>query len=54
MEEIKRNTGLRLPALPKMRRSPLLLNAAVFTALGVGGYLALQLAGLVFRALGVD
>ena len=54
MEEIKRNTGLRLPALPKMHRSPLLRDAAVFTALGVGGYLALQLAGLGFRALGVD
>ena len=54
MEELKRNAALRLPALPKMRRTPLLADAAAFAALGVGGYLALQLAGLVLRALGVD
>ena len=54
MEEIRKNVALRLPALPKLRRTPLLADAAAFAALCGGGYLALQLLGLVFRVLGVD
>ena len=53
MEELKRQALLRVPALPKLRRNPLLQDAAAFALLGVGGYLAVRLADLVFRALGV-
>lgn len=53
MEAIRKLTALRLPALPKRKRTPLLADAAVFAALAGGGYAALQLMGLLFRALGV-
>ena len=53
MDEIKSKAALRLPPLPKPRRTPLLDGAAAFAVLGVGGYAALRLADLLFRALGV-
>ena len=53
MEELKRQAALRLPALPKLRKTPLLTDAAAFAVLGAGGYLILRLADLLFRALGV-
>ncbi len=54
MEEIRRKTAFRVPTLPKLRRTPMLENAAAFAALGLGGYGALRLMDLLFRALGVD
>ena len=54
MEEIRKSAALRLPALPKLQRTPLLEDAAAFVILGGGGYLALRLMGLVFRVLGVE
>ena len=54
MEELKRSAALRLPALPKLKRTSMLEDAVAFAVLGGGGYLALRLAGLIFRALGVD
>ena len=54
MEEIRRNVAVpRLNMLPKRKRTPLLTDAVAFAALGVGGWLTLELAGLVLRALGV-
>ena len=54
MEEIRKTAALRMPALPKVKRTPLLTDAIAFAALGGGGYLALRLMGLVFRLCGVD
>ena len=53
MEEIRKRTALRLPVLPKPRRTPLLEDAAAFAVLAVGGYGALRLMDLLFRVLGV-
>ena len=52
MEEIRKRIALRLPALPKPRRTPLLEDAAAFAILAVGGYGALRLMDLLFRVLG--
>ncbi len=54
MEDIKKIFVLRLPALPRLRRTPLLEDAAAFVLLGGGGYAALRLMGLLFRLCGVD
>lgn len=54
MEEIRKLFSVRLPVLPKMRRSPLLEDAFAFAVLGGGGYLALRMMGLLFHVLGVD
>ncbi len=53
MEEIRSKHAVRLSALPKPRRTPLLENAAALAVLTVGGYAALRLMDLLFRALGV-
>ena len=53
MEEIKKACAFRVFLLPKLRRSPLLADAAAFAALAVGGYGALRLMDLLVRALGV-
>lgn len=53
MEEIRKDIAFRHPALPKLRRTPLLEDAAAFAVLAVGGYGALRLVDLLFRALGV-
>ena len=53
MEETRKDFALRLPALPKLRRTPLLEDAAAFAVLAVGGYGALRLMDLLFRVLGV-
>ncbi len=52
MEEIRKRIALRLPALPKPRRTPLLEDVAAFAVLAVGGYGALRLMDLLFRVLG--
>ncbi len=54
MEEIRKRFSVRLPALPRLRRTPLLEDAFAFAVLGGGGYLALRLMELLFRAAGVD
>ena len=54
MEEIRKAFAPYLPALPRLRRTPLLENAAAFVLLGGGGYAALRLMGLLFRLCGVD
>ena len=61
MEEIRKQAVLRLPAFPQpervkalLRRRPLAADALAFAVLGGGGYAALRLMGLLFRALGVD
>ena len=54
MEEIRKIETARLPALPKLRRSPLLTDALAFVVLGGGGYLALRIMGLMFRLCGVE
>ena len=53
MEEIKSSLALRLPALGRWKKSPLLVDAAAFALLGGGGYLALRLMDLIFRLCGV-
>ncbi len=53
MEEIKRQAAFRLPVRPARKRGPMLENAAALAVLSIGGYLAIRLADLVFRALGV-
>ncbi len=54
MEEIRKGFALRLSALPRLRRTPLLEDVCALAFLGGGGYLALRLMGLLFRAVGVD
>ena len=54
MEKIMKRIPIRLPAMPKLRRTPLMEDAAAFAILGGGGYIALRLMGLLFHALGVD
>lgn len=53
MEEIKKTFELHLPALPKLHRTPLLEDFVAFAALSGGGYIALRIMDLIFRALGV-
>ena len=53
MEEIRSRRAARLAALPKLRRTLMLENAAALAVLSVGGYAALRLMDLLFRALGV-
>ena len=53
METIRKMVALRLPALSKLRRTPLLESAAAFAALAFGGWGALWVMELLFRALGV-
>ena len=53
MEAIRKVFALRAPALTKLRRTPLLESAVAFAALGLGGWSALWLMELLFRALGV-
>lgn len=54
MEAIRKAVALRLPALPRIRRTPLMESALAFAALGGGGYLALRIMGLLFRLCGVE
>ena len=54
MEEIRKQTAIRIPSLPKMKMTPLLADAIAFAVLGGGGYAALRLMGLLFRLCGVD
>ena len=54
MEEIRKQIALHLPALPKVRMTPLLADAIAFALLGGGGYAALRVMDLLFKALGVD
>lgn len=53
MDAIRKMFAPRLPALAKPRRAPLLESAVAFAALGFGGWGALWLMELLFRALGV-
>ena len=54
MEAIRKVFAPRLPALStRLRRTPLLESAVAFAALGFGGWGALWLMELLFRALGV-
>ena len=53
MEEIRKTAALRLPALPRVKKTPLLTGAAAFAALGGGGYLALRVMDLIFQLCGV-
>ena len=53
MEELKAKTAFSLPALPKLRRTRLLTDAAAFAALLGGGYAALWFMELLFRLVGV-
>ena len=52
MEELKPNAALPAPALPKLRRTPLLENAVALAALLGGGWAALWVMELLFRAVG--
>ncbi len=54
MDEIRIIAAPRTVSLPKLKRTPLLTDAAAFAVLGGGGYLALRLMGLLFRLCGVD
>ena len=56
MDELKTNAAPSLPALPrlpKLRRTPLLTDAIAFAALLGGGWAALWVMELLFRAVGV-
>jgi hypothetical protein len=56
MDELKTNTALPAPALPRqplLRRTPLLENAVAFAALLGGGWAALWVMELLFRLCGV-
>ena len=53
MEEIRKTASLRLPALPRVKKTPLLTDAFAFAVIGGGGYLALRLMDLVFQLCGV-
>ncbi len=53
MEEIRKRALFRLFPSVRLRRTPLLENAAAFAVLAVGGYGALRLVDLLLRALGV-
>lgn len=58
MEEIRKETTLRVPAADlsvwkaRLRKSPMLENAVAFAALGLGGWAALWVMELLFRAVG--
>ncbi len=54
MDEIRIIAAPRTVSLPKLKRTPLLTDAAAFAVLGGGGYLALRLMDLLFRLCGVD
>ena len=54
MEEIRKQAAIRLPALPKLKMTPLMADAIAFAVLGGGGYAALRLMGLLFKLCGVD
>ncbi len=53
MDEIKKRSAISLPALPTLRRTPLTESICAMLVLGGGGYAALRLMDLLFRALGV-
>ena len=56
MEELKTKAVLSLPALPKLprvRKTPLLADAAAFAVLLGGGYAALWIMEMLFRLVGV-
>jgi len=52
MEELKNAHAPALPALPKLRRTPLLTDALAFAVLLGGGWGALRLADAIFHLLG--
>ena len=53
MDEITRTRAAALPRVPRLKRTPVAENAVAFAVLAGGGYAALRLVGLLFRALGV-
>lgn len=54
MDEIRKIAAPHPVSLPKLRRTPLLTDAAAFAVLGGGGYLALRIMNLLFHLCGVD